>query len=252
MEDPQPRYRQLAGLLRDAIEAGEYPAGSMLPSEPDIGTRYGVSRDVVNKAVRSLRTQGLVRVVRGRGTMVREIPPIRRNAVARYQQAARERAGGRGAFDSEVRALGMEPRSDTDVATIPAPPDVAAALGLEPGSPVVRRDRHMYANDVPVQIAPSYIPIDIAEGTPLAELDSGPGGIVSRFADLGYRQVRITESVRARPATEEERAFLQLDADQPVIEIWHTGWTEEGRPVELAVHVAPASLWILDYEFAAG
>jgi GntR family transcriptional regulator len=60
---------------------------------------------------------------------------------------------------------------------------------------------------VPVQIAPSYIPADLAEVTALAEVDSGPGGIISRFAELGYAQVRITESVRVRPATGQERAF---------------------------------------------
>jgi hypothetical protein len=53
--------------------------------------------------------------------------------------------------------------------------------------------RRMYANDVPVQLAPSYIPLKIAEGTAIAEPDPGAGGIISRFAELGYAQVRITE-----------------------------------------------------------
>jgi GntR family transcriptional regulator len=223
----------------------------MLPPEPELAERYGVSRSTVNNAVAVLRAEGLVRVIRGRGTIVREIvAPIHRNAPARYQQAVRERAGGRGAFDTEIRALGLEPRSDTEVGLVTPPPEVARALGLPDGEAnVIRRMRHMYAGDVPVQIAPSYIPAEIAVGTALAETDSGPGGIISRFAELGHAQVRITESVRARPATAEEQEFLRLDADQPVLEIWHTGWTAEGRPVEVAVHVVPASLWVFDYEW---
>jgi len=253
IEKQQPQYRQLAGLLRAAIESGEYPAGSALPPEPELASRYGVSRSTVNNAVAILRNEGLVRVSRGRGTIVREIPPIHRNAMARYSQAARERTDARGAFDSEIRSLGFTPRSDTTVERVTPPPEVARALGLPEGKPnVIRRMRHMYADDIPVQIAPSYIPAEIAEGTPLAEQDPGPGGIISRLADLGLAQTRISESVRARRATAAEREFLRLEEDQPVIEIWHTGWTADGRPVEIAVHAVPASLWILDYEWPAG
>lgn len=251
VESPRPQYRQIADLLRDAIERGEYPPGSAFPSEPELAQRYGVSRPTINRAVTILRGEGLVRVERGRGTIVRPIPHIRRASIARYLKTSRERANGRGAFDTEIRALGMTPRSDTEVITqAEAPEQVAAALDLPEGSrSVVIRKRRMYANDVPVQLAPSYIPWDIAEGTQLAEQDSGPGGIISRFAELGHAQVRITESVRIRRATDEEQQFLRLEEDEPVIEIWHVGWTEQGRPVEVCVHSVPAYLWILDYEW---
>lgn len=250
LEKPQAQFRQIAGMLREAIERGDYPPGSALPTETVLAEQYGVSRGAINNAVKVLRSNGLVRVERGRGTVVRSIPVIRRDAMARYDKAARERAGGRGAFDSEIRALGLVPRSDTEVERVTPPAEVAAALGLPAGEPnVIVRRRKMYANDEPVQLAPSYIPAEIAEGTPLAELDSGPGGIVSRFAELGHEQVRITESVRSRPPTAEEQEFLQLEDDQPVIEIWHTGWTADDRPVEICVHAVPASLWVLNYEW---
>jgi|ERR1035437_3490136 GntR family transcriptional regulator len=248
IESPRSEYRQLANLIRDAIERGEFAPGSVLPSEPELAERYGVGRPTVNRALTILRTEGLVRVQRGRGTIVRAIPVIRRESTARYDRAARERNGGRGAFDSEIRAAGMTPRSEVTVDRVIPPPAVAQALGLPEGEPnTIVRMRRMYASDVPVQLAPSYIPADIAEGTALAEVDSGPGGIISRFADLGQAQVRITETVRVRRATEDEQSFLQLDGEQPVIEIWHTGWTAEDRPVEVAVHTVPAYLWALDY-----
>lgn len=192
--------------------------------------------------------EGLVRVERGRGTIVREIPEIHRDAVARYTQQARERASAHGAFDSEIRALGMTPRSDTEVERITPSPEVTRVLDLREGEAnVIVRRRRMYANDVPVQLADSYIPADIAEGTQLAEVDSGAGGIISRFAELGYAQVRITERVRSRRATDEEQAFLRLEGDQPVLEVWHIGWTAHDRAVEVAVHAMPAYLWVLDY-----
>jgi GntR family transcriptional regulator len=250
VESPRPQYRQIADLLRAAIDRGEYPPGSPFPSEPELAERYGVSRPTINRAVSILRGEGLVRVERGRGTIVRPIPVIRRSSIARYLKTSRERANGRGAFDAEIRSLGMTPRSDVEVSQAEAPDRIAQALNLPAGErSVVIRKRRMYANDVPVQLAPSYIPLDIAQGTRIAEPDSGPGGIISRFAELGHAQVRITESVRIRRATDEEQQFLRLEEDEPVIEIWHVGWTAENRPVEVCVHSVPAYLWILDYEW---
>jgi GntR family transcriptional regulator len=249
IETPRSQYRQVADLLRAAIESDEYPPGSLLPAEPELAKRFGVSRQTVNKAVSVLRSEGLVSVQRGRGTTVRKIPVIHRASTTRYEQSARERDGGRGPFDGEIRALGMTPRSDVEVELITPPKAVAEALRLAEGEQVIRRMRRMYANDVPVQLAPSYIPASIAQGTPLAEIDSGPGGIISRFAELGHAQTRITESVRVRRATDEEASFLHLEEDQALIEIWHTGWTADDRPVEIAVHSIPAHLWVLDYEW---
>jgi DNA-binding GntR family transcriptional regulator len=107
----------------------------------------------------------------------------------------------------------------------------------------------MYVNDVPVQLAPSYIPADIAAGTALEQADSGPGGIISRFADLGHAQVRITENIRVRRAAEEEQTFLKLEDDEQVIEIFHTGWTADDPPVEVCIHSVTAYLWTLDYDW---
>jgi GntR family transcriptional regulator len=145
--------------------------------------------------------------------------------------------------------MGHEPRSDVEVTIADPPQEVAQALELPAGEQVVIRKRRMYADNIPVQLATSYIPASIAVGTPIADVDSGPGGIISRMAELGYAQVRITETVRWRPPTEEERAFLRLDKGQAVAEIWHTGWAAEGRPVEIMRSAVPAWQWQFDYEW---
>jgi GntR family transcriptional regulator len=251
-----PGQRQ-AGADR-VVAHGDVPGGGDGPLDLDdaaglrgLAGRYSVSRPTVNRAISILRNEGVVRVERGRGTIVREIPVITRHGMSRYMQAERERSGGRGAFDAEIRALGMTPRSDVQVSRVVPPPAVAQALGLAEGEAnTVVRNRHMYVNDVPVQLAPSYIPAEIAAGTALEQTDSGPGGIISRFAELGHAQVRITESVRVRRATEEEQTFLKLEDDEPVIEILHTGWTADDRPVEVCVHSVPAYLWTLDHDWS--
>jgi DNA-binding transcriptional MocR family regulator len=53
-------YVQVAGDLRTAIESGQHPPGSVLPSERQLAKRLGVSRDTVRDALRLLAGEGLV------------------------------------------------------------------------------------------------------------------------------------------------------------------------------------------------
>lgn len=75
-QDPiDPRGRELSYLvvarrLRKRIEAGEWPDGAPIPSEPDLTEHYGVSRTTVRSAIRELVAAGLVEVVKGKGTYV--------------------------------------------------------------------------------------------------------------------------------------------------------------------------------------
>jgi len=123
------QYHEVAARLRDAIASGEYSRGSQLPIEEQLAEQFGVHRVTVNRALSILRTEGLVYVRRVRGTFVSEMPPIRRNAVVRYSREARERAAGRGAFDTEIAALGRAPRSDVTVSRVVPPYRVAVILG---------------------------------------------------------------------------------------------------------------------------
>jgi GntR family transcriptional regulator len=61
-------YRQVASDLRQAIAAGRYPAGQRLPTEAEIVTATGLSRQTVRRAFQELVTEGIIYRVRGRGT----------------------------------------------------------------------------------------------------------------------------------------------------------------------------------------
>jgi GntR family transcriptional regulator len=246
------QYRQAADLIRAAIENGDYPRGKALPREDELAEKLGIDRSTVNRALRILAAEGLVQPIRAKGTIVNSIPRIRRNAVARYSREARERAGSRGAFDSEIKGLGLTPKAVLTVSREVPPAEVAAVLDVSAEEvSTVKRARRMFANDTAVQLADSYIPLDLAQGTAIEVEDSGPGGIISRLAEIGHAQVRITEEVDVRPPTPEEANSLGLSEDHRVYQITHTGWTAEGRAVEVARHIMPTHLWTLEYEFPA-
>lgn len=244
---PSSEYRTVANTLRTRINDGTYPRGSKLPIETELANELGYDRATINRALRQLGSEGMVRVHRGKGTYVMELPIITRDAGSRYSRANREHNGNRGAFDTEVAAkTGLTPRADVTVDRVQPPVEAADALGIDPDSvSAVRRHRLMYAGDFPLQVAVSYIPLAIASGTPIENPDSGLGGIISRFAELGHQQVRATEDVIVRPPTDEEAAFLRMTPDQRVFEITHIGWTADERAVEYTVHVYPAHQYVL-------
>lgn len=63
-------YEQVASTLRGQIVQGELALGQKLPTEREIAARYGVSRNVVREAVRTLANDGLVQVRQGSGVYV--------------------------------------------------------------------------------------------------------------------------------------------------------------------------------------
>ncbi|TVZ00857.1 GntR family transcriptional regulator [Trebonia kvetii] len=77
-----PAYLQLAMYLRGMIIVRQLPPGSPLPSEPELGERYQVSRDTVRRAMQLLRETGIAETRRGVGHFVTRTPEIKRVIVA--------------------------------------------------------------------------------------------------------------------------------------------------------------------------
>ena len=65
-----PVYQQLAAILRDQIASGELEPDRPLPSHIALVQTYGVARGTAAKAVSLLVSEGLVRIVPGRGAFV--------------------------------------------------------------------------------------------------------------------------------------------------------------------------------------
>jgi GntR family transcriptional regulator len=67
---PEPRYQQLANLMRGRIQSGELGPGERLPSQLTLVQEYGVARMTAGKALQVLVDEGLAVVVPGMGTYV--------------------------------------------------------------------------------------------------------------------------------------------------------------------------------------
>lgn len=65
-----PLYYQLQEVLKEQIESGHWQPGELLPSEPGLARRFGVSRAVVRQALDILENDHQIVRIRGRGTFV--------------------------------------------------------------------------------------------------------------------------------------------------------------------------------------
>ncbi|MEV6798563.1 winged helix-turn-helix domain-containing protein [Micromonospora rifamycinica] len=64
-------YQEVAEILRARITSGQLRPGDRLPSERDLSQTFDVAPMTARAAVRLLRDEGLVEVIRGRGVLVR-------------------------------------------------------------------------------------------------------------------------------------------------------------------------------------
>ncbi|THA98836.1 GntR family transcriptional regulator [Streptomyces sp. LRa12] len=66
----EPHWPQVAAEIRRRIQGGTYRAGERLPGTVALAAEFDVSQSTATRAVASLRTEGLVYVVSGRGYFV--------------------------------------------------------------------------------------------------------------------------------------------------------------------------------------
>ncbi len=97
-------YRQIADQLREAIERGEFPAGTRLPPERDLATQLGVSRPSVREALIALEVEGRVEVRMGSGIYVREPDPAAARAALHEAESPLETIRARQLIEGELAA----------------------------------------------------------------------------------------------------------------------------------------------------
>lgn len=241
-------YESIADVLRSRIASGELAPGDKVPSENEVMESFGVGRDTAYKALQVLRDEGLTESRRGAPTRVRKFHPVRRSASRRL--ASGVWGGGTSMWDIDVR----DERPgviDVQVDRIEATSRVAAALGVNRGTPVIRRSRRYVLTGKPVLAAVSYLPADIADGTRIAEVDTGEGGIYARLKELGHGPAQFREEIRARMPNKDEKAQLNLERGTPVILLVRTAFADSGRVVEVNEMVLDSSSYILDYDIPA-
>jgi GntR family transcriptional regulator len=247
MRSDRPAYKQLADLLRQQINTGELTPGAPVPSEQTLMQTYGISRNTVRLAVQLLRSEGHVVTEHGRGTYVRERPPVRRLGPDRYRADVAPQ-GNETSFTADQGIDWADYRLDKVFREVPASVRLADLLDVPEGTALLERHFTFYARGEAQQISITCYPLDMVAGTPVADPDNEPwvGGNIAQLASIGVTVTRVEESVTARMPMPDEADTLLMVPGVPVITITRRMFADD-RPVEVADIVIPADRVQLDY-----
>lgn len=206
--------------LRQAIEAGTFAPGTQLPPEMELVTRLGVSRTTVREALRSLENAGLIERRRGLGTYVASSPIVKDLSI-------------NFGISDMVRQAGMKPGSlFTEDREEKAAGDVAKALQLPEGEPVVVYARVRSANDRPVVWSIDILPRSLVGEGQLQSYHPQRESLY-QFLDqrLGIRVTRGAAELRPILAPADVAARLKIKRGTPLMLLTQTDYDESNRPV---------------------
>ncbi|NUS72964.1 MAG: GntR family transcriptional regulator [Corynebacteriales bacterium] len=248
MNERVPIYRRIADELRDAIQAGEYVDGDKLPGENAIMKSHSVARATARQALSVLINEGIAMSRKGSGVYVRLFTRVKRQSPERL--ASQRWQGGHDihTLDASGRKRAVD---SVEVDRVACPDHVAEAFGVPLGSVTLRRKRRYWIDDEPVQLATSYIPLELTENTAIVNVDTGPGGTYARLAEAGYKPVRFVERLVVKMPTPDEVSMLLLVPGTPVILITRFAFSADDRLVEVNDMVLDASSYALEYEFSS-
>ena len=186
-----PLWTQLSDLLRHQIHTGVLQPGSRVPTEPELGATYGVSRITVRAAIERLLAEQLVVRAQGKGTFV---------TAAVVRQDLSDLAG----IIPNLESQGIPFQTRLvffDHAA--APSKIASALGI--GSEPVMQFRRLYEmGGKPLGLCETWIPNAAAITRERAE-QAPCYTILSRYLDRPVASARLVIRVR-RP----DRAVARL------------------------------------------
>ena len=133
-------YESVYNAIKNAIINGEYIIGELLPPEPALEKKYGVSRITIRKAVELLSNNGYVVVKQGRGTTVTDP-----NTTQKLNYVT--------SFSETLKSYGYKlSTNDLHIDEVVPPESVLTNLGLDSGTAVTRIQRLLIANDKPISI----------------------------------------------------------------------------------------------------
>lgn len=212
------------------IDSGEWPVGHVIPPEVEMAKQMSVSRATVRQAILELVTEGFLRRVQGRGTVVTKpkVEPIAALA----------------SFTENMKAMGVRPSHKVlSVAWTYPSRKIAEFFRLDPvrEEKVLCIRRLMLADDEPISLQAAYLPPYLVHGHEevfsMTRLE-----LHSLYAlieqELGVAIWRADETLDVSIARKgEEAELLEISAGHPIMVIRRCTFDRDDRPIEYVKHL---------------
>ncbi|OBF28520.1 GntR family transcriptional regulator [Mycobacterium sp. ACS4331] len=225
-----PRYLQVARVLRQEIVDGIYPVGSQLPTEHALCERFSVSRYTVREALRRLRDDNLIASRPRAGTMV-----VPRTSTSSYAQDVMS-IDDLMAFATGARFV----INANKMLTVDA--DLAARTGLKIGEEwlAVGGYRQVEGAPNPVCFTEYYINRSFAAVGRMLQRHNGP--IFPLIEDMfGRSIVEVHQEISAVLMRTDLAARLDVDPGTAALEVRRTYTTSDGETAQVTINTHPAS-----------
>ena len=213
----QPRYLQLARVLRSDIDGGSLRVGDRLPGEREVCRRFSVSRTTVRRALSELHADGYVQPDGTRGWFVTAL--IEPNALFGFTDLASQRG-----LAATSRVLTSRVR--------PATLGECEALAAPPASDVFELERVRMLGGVPVGWQRAVVAWGLAPG--IESHDYASESLYQVMRALGAYPSRADYDVQASVTNAARSRLLRVGHGSPVLLIHATTFDRDGRALELS------------------
>lgn len=215
-----PKYFQLASILKNQIDEGEWKPRQSIPSERHLELQYKVSRPTVRQAIEYLEKQGYLYREHGRGTFV---------SPQKLQKKMLELTS----FTEDLLRKGIQPNQIIrSIYQVVPPEKILSRLELPLESSVLRIERIRLGNDVPIGLQTSYVVL--GDDQHIDENDLQQYGSLYRVMEekLNIIPTEADETLEVTLATPEEAALLQVKAGAPLLLNERLTFDQNRKPVE--------------------
>jgi GntR family frlABCD operon transcriptional regulator len=206
--------------LAQEIQDGLYGETGRIPPEPELCERFGVSRVTVRRAVSDLEGQGIVQRRQGTGTFVTTPPKVLSTMAI-------------GGFADQLTATGTKSRSVKRAEVAEADAQTALALGVAPGTAVLRLVRVFSLNGVPLSLDRSVYSLERFPGFAEKVHDDTSTYQVLR-EDYGVRFAEVQREVRVGYTTAETAQWLQRPEHDPLVVVEKVALDRDGEVIHIS------------------
>lgn len=214
-----PIYIQIEEFLKEQIMQGVYPVKSLIPSERDLSDFFGVSRMTVRQSITNLVKDGLLYREKGRGTFVAE-------------EKMEQPLNGLTSFTEDMKARGFSPGTKlVYFSQVKVDAQIAVKLKLTSDASVHKIVRVRYADDTPMAIERSYLPVNLLPNLTEDALQGSLYSYIEKDEKLVIGQA--TQRMEASLAKNEDAEYLQISLPAAVVLIERVSTLEDGQPFEV-------------------
>lgn len=212
------KYRRTMELIARLIDEEGLEPGDRLPPEPDLARMSGVSMITVRRAIGELAARGMLSRQQGRGTFV-----ARSRMVSRVAQPGPLRAGmGDGSLQLQSHVVRFRQQ--------PCPARAAGFLAMAADTPCWEIVRTRSSGGVPLLIDKAIVPVSLAPGLRVADLEGSASLYAILEADYELVDVREEQVLSVVVPLDEERALLALADDARLVAVEGASYTAANQP----------------------